>query len=283
MAQLLVGSVGTLGILTRATLRAEPYVEGRATTLLYFRSLDEAADAAAQIRDWDVDAIEIMNHRSVQMVRERRGGLDAPAGECHVLLVEYSGPRRRETIARVLRLLETNRYRLAGEPRTVEGEAEQAEVWTIRKALLPTVRGYSREHKALSVVNDIGVDTPHLADLIRDVEALFDRLGLQAAIYGHAASGNLHLRPLFDRHAADLPALVERVAEEVYAAVFRYGGTITAEHGMGPLRAPYLAREWGDRLFGYMQRVKKIFDPEGVLNPGAMFAERPLTAGLKPL
>jgi FAD/FMN-containing dehydrogenase len=282
-AQLLVGSVGTLGVLVRATLRAEPYVEGRATTLLYFRSLDEAADAAAEIKDHDVDAVEIMNHRSIEMVRRRRRGLDAPEDPSHMLLVEYSGPQRHDAIGGVLRLLEENRYALAREPRTVEGAEEQAEVWAIRKALLPTVRGYSKEHKALSVVNDVGVDTRRLADLIRDVEALFDRLGLQAAIYGHAGSGNLHLRPLFDREAPDLPALIERVADEVYAAVFRYGGTITAEHGMGPLRAPYLAREWGDRLFDYMHRVKDIFDPEGVLNPGAMFPARPLTEDLKPV
>ncbi len=283
VAQLLVGSVGTLGILTRATLRAEPYIAGRATTLLYFRSLDEAADAAVEIKDRAVDAIEIMNDRSIEMVRARRRGLDAPEGTCHMLLVEYSGPERHDVIDGVLRLLAEKGYALAREPRTVESEEEQAEVWSIRKALLPTVRGYSKEHKALSVVNDVGVDTRHLADLIRDVEGIFGRLGLQAAIYGHAGSGNLHLRPLFDRHAPDLPALIERVADEIYAAVFRYGGTITAEHGMGPLRAPYLAREWGEELFDYMRRVKGIFDPEGVLNPGAMFPARPLTEGLKPV
>jgi hypothetical protein len=123
----------------------------------------------------------------------------------------------------------------------------------------------------------------HLADFIRDVEAIFDELDLTAAIYGHAGSGNLHLRPLFDRHAPNLPALLEEVADRVYEAVLRYGGTITAEHGMGRLRTPYLAREWGEDMMRHMRRVKEIFDPDGVLNPDVMFSDRALTDDLKPL
>jgi FAD/FMN-containing dehydrogenase len=166
---------------------------------------------------------------------------------------------------------------------TVEGEEEQGRLWQVRKALLPTIRGYRRDRKPLSIVNDVGVDAAHLADLIRDVEAIFDRLGLVVAIYGHAGSGNLHLRPLFDPQDPDLPALLRRVADEVYEAVFRYDGTITAEHGMGRLRTPYLAREWGESLIGAMRRVKETFDPDDLLNPDVMFSTRALTDDMKPI
>jgi FAD/FMN-containing dehydrogenase len=131
------------------------------------------------------------------------------------------------------------------------------------------------------VVNDVGVDVIHLADLIGDIEAIFARLGLEAAIYGHAGSGNLHLRPLFDVSDPDLPSLLTRVADEVYEAVFRYDGTCTAEHGMGRLRAPYLEREWGPAITGYMRRVKTLFDPDDLLNPDVMFGDRALTDDLK--
>ena len=107
-----------------------------------------------------------------------------------------------------------------------------------------------------------GVDVARLADFILDVEAVFARHDLVAAIYGHAGSGNLHLRPLFDVTDPDLPTLLTRVADEVYETVFRYDGTITAEHGMGRLRVPYLAQEWGETITGYMRRVKEIFDPD---------------------
>jgi glycolate oxidase len=282
VAQLMVGSVGTLGVITRATLRAEPYVEGKATTLLYFRNLHEAGDAVQHIRSLGVAAIEIMNHRSIAIARERRPDLQVPDGEAHMLLVEYEGPGRADQIAAVERLLVQRAYDLALAPVTVEGEEEQALVWKVRKSLLPVVRNYRPDRKALSLVNDVGVDAVHLADLILDVEAIFARHNLVAAIYGHAGSGNLHLRPLFDPGDPDLPALLTRVADEVYEAVFRYDGTITAEHGMGRVRTPYLEREWGAAMMGFMRRVKETFDPDDLLNPDVMFSSRALTDDLRP-
>jgi FAD/FMN-containing dehydrogenase len=287
IAQLLVGSVGTLGVITRAALRAEPYQEKRATTLLYFRSLHEAGEAVLHIRALDVAAIEIMNHATIEIISRRRGGLNLPQGEAHMLLVEYEGPERLEQIAATERLLRENGYRLAAPPTTVEGAEEQARLWKVRKAALPTVRNYrapgGRMLKALSLVNDVGVPVVHLAETIQELEALFRQLGLVAAIYGHAGSGNLHLRPLFDPHAPDLPALLTRVADEVYAIVLRHDGTITAEHGMGRLRAPYLSREWGPQIWTYLRRVKDTFDPHDTLNPDVMFSERSLTDEMKEL
>jgi glycolate oxidase len=280
IAQLLVGSVGTLGIVTQATLSAEPYLEGRATTALYFRHLHEAGDAVQHIRAMGVAAIEIMNHDTIAMVIQRGRCLDVPQGKAHLLLVEYEGPERYDQIERVSRLIREKGYEMADEPVTVEDKQEQARLWQVRKAVLPTIRNFSADRVALPVVNDVGVPVAHLAEAIHDLEGIFHRLGLTAALYGHAGSGNLHLRPLFDRHDPDLPALLARVADEVYGAVLRYDGTITAEHGMGRLRAPYLEREWGPRITGYMRRVKEIFDPDGRLNPDVMFSDRALTDDL---
>jgi FAD/FMN-containing dehydrogenase len=282
VAQLLVGSVGTLGIVTRATLRAEPYQEGRATTLLYFRSLAEAGAAVQQIRALNVAAIEIMNHATIAIIARRRGSLDIPEGEAHMLLVEYEGQERHDQIAATEALIREHGYRLAASPATVEGAEEQARLWKVRKAALPTVRNV-QGRQAFSVVNDVGVPVPHLAETIRELEALFDRLELPAAIYGHAGSGNLHLRPLFDPHAPDLRAQLACVADEVYALVLRHDGTITAEHGMGRLRTPYLAREWGPQITAYMRRVKQAFDPDDTLNPDVMFSERALTDNMRSL
>ena len=280
VAQLLVGSVGTLGVVTRATLRTEPYQEGRATTLLYFRSLREAGEAVLHILNLNVAAIEIMNYATIDIIAKRRGSLDIPDGEAHMLLVEYEGPERHEQIAATGTLIREHNYRLATAPLTVQGAEEQARLWKVRKAALPTVRNY-QGLKALSIVNDIGVPVAHLADTILELEALFNRLGLTAAMYGHAGSGNLHLRPLFDPHAADLRAQLTRVADEVYAIVLRHDGTITAEHGMGRLRTAYLAREWGPQITGHMRRVKQAFDPQDALNPDVMFSERALTDEMK--
>ena len=282
VAQLLVGSVGTLGVITRATLRAEPYVPGRAMALFYFRSLSEAGEATQQLKALGVAAaIEIMNHSTLIIVKERNPDIDVPEGESHMLLVEFEGPDRHEHIAQVEKLIHEEGYRLAWPPHTVDGEEEQGRLWKVRKAILPTLRAYRPNLKPLSLVNDVGVDEAYLAPFIRDVEAVFARHHLVAAIYGHAGSGNLHLRPLFPANEPDLPVLLRRVADEVCELVFRYDGTITAEHGMGRLRAPYLAREWGETIMGYMRRVKQAFDPDDLLNPEVMFSARPLTDDMK--
>jgi len=283
VGQLLVGSVGTLGVITQATLRAEPYVEGRATTLLTFRSLSEACDAVQHIRQLDVSAIEILDCNTIALIRQRRSDLEVPDGSVNVLLIEYAGTQRYELIAQVERRVRQNGYQLAGPIVTVEGEEEQARLWSVRKAVLPTLRSYRAGWKALSVVNDVGVDVTRLADFIRDVQAIFDELGITVAIYGHAGSGNLHLRPLFDPHAPDLPSLLTRVADSVYDAVLRYDGTITAEHGMGRLRTPYLPLEWGQGMMRYMRQAKQIYDPADLLNPDVMFGERALTDDLGPV
>lgn len=280
VAQLLVGSVGTLGVITRATLHAEPYVEGKATMLLYFRNLYDAGDMVRHVGPLGVAAIEIINHRSIEVIRSRNPDLGLPDGEAHMLMVEFEGPERFEQIAQVQRVVRKGGYDLALPPVTIEGEEEQAILWKVRKTLLPTVRNYLPGHKALSLVNDVGVDSDHLADFIRDLEAVFERHHLVAAIYGHAGSGNLHLRPLFDVSDPDLRGLLQRVADDVYEVVFRYDGTITAEHGMGRLRTAYLEREWGETIMGYMRRVKDIFDPDDELNPDVMFSTRALTDDL---
>jgi glycolate oxidase len=281
VAQLLVGSVGTLGVITQASLRAEPYAEGHAAMLLYFRSLQEAGDVVQHLKPLDVAAIEVMNYKSIQIIKERNPDVEMPDGEAHLLMIEVTGPERLEQLARVEQVIRERGYALAWPPQTVEGQAEQARLWKVRKALLPTLIGYSRELRPLSVVNDVGVEETQLADFIREVEGIFARHHLMAAIYGHAGSGNLHLRPLFDVRAPDLKAQVAAVADEVYAAVLRHGGTITGEHGMGRLRTRYLAAEWGPDIMGYMRRVKRIFDAEDLLNPEVMFSDRALTDDMK--
>lgn len=283
VAQLLVGSVGTLGVITRATLRAEPVPTGHATTLLYFRDLAEAGAAVPALVADGAAAIEIINHRTLQIVTARRPELVVPDGDVQMLLVEHVGPERHDQIDRLQAGLRAGGYRLAAPPRSVEAPAEQEAVWRVRKALLPILRNFSPEWCAPAIVNDVGVAVSGLAPFIRDVEAIFDRLGLPAAIYGHAGSGNLHLRPFVRPADPHLHELLHRLADEVYGAALRYDGTITAEHGMGRARAPYLAMEWGEPLTGLMRRVKDLFDPQGLLNPGAMFPTADLTEDLRPL
>jgi len=280
LTQLLAGSVGTLGVVTDVTLRAEPVQEGTTTTLVRLERLSDVGQAVQHLRCLDVAAIELINRRSVAMVNAKRPKLALPGGDAHTLLIECTGEGRLDTVRQVEALVEGNDYSLASPVVTVASPEEQARLWRARKALMPVVRRWAPDQVAPSLVNDVGVPPEHLASFLSDIERLFEDLGIVAAIYGHAGSGNLHLRPLVDPNRRDLAGWLKRIADAVYEIVLSYDGTITAEHGMGRLRVPYLEREWGVALVEHMRTVKSLLDPSDMLNPGTMFSERPFTEGI---
>ncbi|MEJ2691069.1 MAG: FAD-binding oxidoreductase [Deltaproteobacteria bacterium] len=282
LARLLAGSVGTLGFITRATLRGEIYQSQRATMLLFFADLVEAGRAVCAIREAGVAAIEIINRETIRIVRQKSGLGKRFAPDADALFVEFEGPDLFDRIDRVKKMLKAKEFRTSREPAIATTNEEMEELWDLRKMLLPLVSNPAPGIKALSVVNDVGVDPSRLADCIAELQRLFQKEGLEGAIYGHAGSGNLHLRPFFDLHRPGLRDRIQRVADGVYAVILRSGGTITAEHGMGRLRAPYLEPEWGERIYGYMKDLKTIFDPQGIFNPGAMFSNSPITENLRP-
>ncbi len=282
IGQLLTGSVGTLGYVTAVTLRAEPHEPIRTALLLSFTNLSEAGDAVCAMLDWPVAAIEIMNRETVRILKSKSANSHALLPDAHVLLVEAEGVEGAETVAEISEFIRRRGYRLLGQPAVLTTDSEIAAVWELRKRVLPLLSRPESDRRALAVINDVGVHPHDLAVFIADVETLFEKHRTEAIVYGHAGNGNLHLRPLFDLRRPQLAERIQRLADDIYGLVLRYGGTIAAEHGMGRLKAPYLKREWGDSLFGYMQELKGIFDPQDIMNPGVMFSDGPLTHHLAP-
>ncbi len=282
LAQLLVGSVGTLGLVTRATLRGERYEPERAAVLLYFAELAETGRAVCRLRELDVAAIELISRETVRLLRERTTLPASLVTDANLLLVELSGPACREGIDKINTLLERSGLHLAAPLVAATSGEELENLWELRRQILWLIQHPQPSLRALAVVNDVGVPPEQLAGFIADVQQVMAEHHLVTLIYGHAGNGNLHLRPLFDVTRPDLKGRIRRLADDVYETVFRHGGTVTAEHGMGRLRAPYLRREWGAALYDYMREVKDIFDPQGLFNPGVMFNEAPITDHLRP-
>lgn len=281
IARLLAGSVGTLGLVTEATVRAEPYEQQQVVVLLYFADLAETARAVCALRELPVAAIELISRETMRILRSRSQLPESLAVNANLVLVELSGPAAVTELEKVLKLLPVEGFRMITAP-VVARDAEEIErLWAVRKQILWLIRNPQPGFQALSVVNDVGVPPEHLAGFISEVELVFARQQLTSLIYGHAGSGNLHLRPLFDLTLPGLPARIQRLADEIYQVVLRYGGTISGEHGMGRLRAPYLKREWGADLYGYMREVKEIFDPGELFNPGVVFSDSPITDHLR--
>lgn len=277
IARLLAGSVGTLGLVTGATLRAEPYEQRRAAVLLYFDDLAETARAVCALRELPAAAIELISREAAAILRGRADLPGRLVEDAHLLLVELAGSEVSGQAEQVKELVRTEGLRLSAPPAVALDDAEIDRLWALRKRILWLISNPRPGFRALTVVNDVGVPPERLAPFVGEAERIFARHGLTAFIYGHAGNGNLHLRPLFDLTLPDLPGRVRRLADEVYGAVLRHGGTVTAEHGMGRLRAPYLAREWGAALYGCMREIKEIFDPRELFNPGVMFSDRPIT------
>lgn len=281
ITQLLAGSVGTLGIITSARLRVEAYTRNRAAVLLYFDGLAEAGRTASLLRETDAAAIELISRETIRIIRLRTSLPEQLAVDAHMLFVELTGPERQQHLRNILNRIQHDGYRMSAPPAVAMSDADIEKIWTVRKQILWLIQNPGTGFRALAVVNDVGVPPGELAAFIFDVQKVFFRHGISALVYGHAGNGNLHLRPLFDVTLPDLPGRVKRLADDVYEAVFRHGGTVTAEHGMGRLRAPYLKREWGEALYNYMREVKDIFDPRDILNPGVMFSDAPITDNMR--
>ncbi len=282
IAHLMSSSVGTLGIFTKIRLKVLPIVAGKSISAIYFRSLYDAGDAVQHINELGPAKVEMMDSTSLSIVRSEYPDMGIPADAgVSALFVEFEGDDRRSRIRDLEKLID-GRYDICGE---VASEAEdvlvQEKVWAVRKALVPILTNYDPDIKPDAFVDDVAVRISDLAPLIVDLHEIFDEYDIVSAIYGHAGSGNLHIRPMLNlndpKNIDLLPGLVDRV----YDAVFRYNGTMTGEHGMGRLRTMFLEKEWGEPIYDYMRQIKEIFDPRDLLNPDVMFSDRAITDNIK--
>ncbi len=281
IARLLAGSVGTLGLVTRAVLRVEPYEPEKTALLVYFRSLVELGQAVMLVRETGATAIELISLETIRVLRQRLGDNPLLPDGAHLLFIEFEGQQGLGQLDRVQQLLSKQSYSFALPPVQATNDEELNALWKIRKQILPVLMRPGPAQQALSIVNDVGVDPIHLAPFIADLERVFAKLKVETILFGHAGNGNLHLRPLIDVTKPGLKKRIQIIADAVYEVVFRYQGTITAEHGMGRLRSPYMEREWGPEIYSHMQTLKSIFDPENIFNSEPMFSKSPITDHLR--
>ena len=257
------------------------YVSRSFTTMrLFFNNLESASEVVIELIKYDIAAIELVNKETAQIIN-KRSPRNTKQPEYDTLLVEFSGDNVDELIHEVKRVISTKDFHLAKKPETATSEEEINRLWKVRKNILPIISRPGSHLKALPVINDIGVPPKQLAKFIADLRGIFLKHSLEVIMYGHAGSGNLHLRPLFDVKSKGIKKRIASVANEVYDLVINYDGTITAEHGMGRLRAPFLKREWGSEVYGYMKKVKDIFDPDDLFNPGVMFSDLSITENMR--
>ncbi len=269
LTALLVGSEGTLGVVTEATLKLVPRPRHVSTALVCFADVDAAARAVARVLAQGVvpRCLELFDDVSLAAAA-RTSPYRFPADAGAALLLETDGNDAEQVFAEIARVAEMVQGEARGEVVLAQNESQRRAIWETRKHL-------SENLKALhprKLSEDVAVPRSRIPEMVRRSREIGRRHGLTVATYGHAGDGNLHANVLFDAEA-ERPAVEKAVAEIVRAAV-DLGGTITGEHGVGLGKRDFLEYEQGRELVEFQRRLKAFFDPLGILNPGKIFPER---------
>ncbi|MEO8182863.1 MAG: FAD-linked oxidase C-terminal domain-containing protein [Deltaproteobacteria bacterium] len=270
LASLLVGSEGTLAVFGEITLRLLPPPPATLTLLVPFERMAQAADAVMDIvaRGLGPTCLELLDLRIsgggilAELVGPELGA--AVTGTEALLLIEVDGSEQ-ECEARAEQLRAACRARGAQDDR-VAWQADQRErLWEVRGNMSATLRRTAR-HK---LSEDIAVPRRCLGRLLDELAALSRRREVRSVAYGHAGDGNLHVNFLWD-DPSEAPR-VQAAIRELFELTIALGGTLSGEHGVGVLKAPYLPLEQAPELIALQRNLKQTFDPEGLLNPGKIF------------
>ena len=274
LANLVVGSEGTLAIVTEATVKLVPQPKAVVAVAGHFESVAAAIAANEDARECGAAAIELVDRLILDLAR-RSSTHGALVGMLHgtpgaVLFVEFYGDTPAEAKAGADRLMQTWRVHGHGYASLrAESPAERKRFQELRKAGngMLQAAGQGRE-RSIAFVEDTAVDPARLPAYTARFSALLERHGLRAGFYGHASAGCLHIRPFMDLTVPGAVATLRTVAEEVLGLVMEFGGMNSSEHGDGLVRSEFNARFFGPELYEAMRGVKGLFDPAGRLNPG---------------
>lgn len=274
MAHLLVGSEGTLAFLSEVTMATLPVTPYKASAMVYFDDIVTAAKAVVALKAAvRVSAAEMLDCRSLTSVGDSHLNPDKPDLTALLTEVQASTPEELSAMAsEAAKALEP----FGAEVRFTDDPAEAASYWAIRAGIFPTVGGLRKEGTTC-LIEDVAFHVEDLPVATADLSALLDRHGYtDSCIYGHALEGNFHfiINQSFETQE-DIARYDAMIRDVVLLVVDKYDGSLKAEHGTGRNMASFVGYEWGEKAFGIMKRIKAIFDPLGILNPGVIFNDDP--------
>jgi glycolate oxidase len=266
LTKLIVGSEGTLGVVTKIIVRLLPLPESVRTLAAFFNSVDDAARSSSKILANKIipRALELVDQAALRAV-ETYLKEDLSKGAAAMVLVEVDGSaesteREADRVADILTQSGALRVNRADSP------AEREHLWKARRSISPAL--YTIKPKKVN--EDIVVPRSRIADILREIGVIAKKHDLLIVNFGHAGDGNIHTNILVDD--ADLPR-AKAAVREIFDATLRLGGSISGEHGIGMTKAAYLPLESGFGALAAMQRIKQALDPNNILNPGKIFLE----------
>lgn len=273
LTPLLVGSQGTLGIVSEATLATEPYTPASTVIAACFTDIKVAAEVVLALTKFSdpPSALEVVDRNLLDFVQEQnpnllRGILEPPFPKL-VVLIEFDNNTDRAQKRLVKKAIKLLSHHLV--PYKVESDpAARDELWKIRHCAATLMAHTSGGARALPIIEDGIVPLEKWQDYIQNIYTLFEKNGLRAAFWGHAGDANLHLQPFLDLSQVGDRQKVFRLIEDYYTMVIAMGGSTSGEHNDGRLRAAFLPRLYGAEMYQLFEKVKQICDPYGIMNPG---------------
>ncbi|HEY0448651.1 FAD-binding oxidoreductase [Actinophytocola sp.] len=272
LTKLFVGSEGTLGVITQATLALRPLPQAPATLVAAFGSVEAAGAAvSAVVREGLVPSLlEIMDSASVEAVEAYLDTEVGPPGECAALLLAQSdsgGAVAERELAAIERICADLGASMAY---TTTDLAEGRMLLHARRVVGPALEAYGAW-----LTDDVCVPRTRIAELLGECRRISERHGLRIAVAGHAGDGNMHPVIVYDPTSAAELAVARTAFDEILAFALALGGTITGEHGVGRIKQDWLARELGPTGMRVHRALKAALDPANLFNPGAMFTSPP--------
>jgi len=264
LTRLIIGSEGTLAVITEATLRLVPLPEARATLQALYRDVHAAARAVSTIMALPVtpSALEFMDGNALRMVRDFADpGLPQAAGALLMIELEESRPALEAAVDTITRAASVEGCL---EVSAASDRAQVERLWRTRKALSPALRNVAPK----KINEDVVVPVSRIPDLIGGLEEMGRRHGVAIVNFGHAGNGNIHVNLLIDPGDPAQREAADRCLDELFDLVLKLGGTLSGEHGIGLVKRRFVDREIDAPTLELMRAIKRQFDPAGILNPG---------------
>ncbi|MBR7838588.1 FAD-binding protein [Actinospica durhamensis] len=265
LMKLFVGSEGCLGVITEVTVRLLPAPAPASTLVAAFPDMIRAADAVLAITaGLRPSVLELMDRTSVNAVEDKLGmGLDREAGALLLVCSDAPGPASAAEIEAVAQICTRHG---ATEIHATDDPAEGEALAVARRTVLPAL-----EQRGDLLLEDVGVPLPALSALVEGVAEIAEEYGLTIALVAHAGDGNTHPMIVYDAGAPDSAARAALAFDAVMDLALSLDGTITGEHGVGRLKRGWLPAYLGPEVLALNRRIKTALDPQGLLNPGAVF------------
>ncbi len=265
LTKLFVGSEGTLGIITRVLVRLVPAQRAPATLVATFASLDAAIEAVLAVsRRLRPSMLELMDATSINAVEDAtRMGLDRSAAAMLLMQSDEAAPRATAEVAEMAEVCTSSG---ATEVVSTDDPDEAAAFVAARRMVITAM-----EPRGSLLLEDVGVPLPRLGELVGGIGRIAEEHDLVIAVVAHAGDGNTHPLIVHDPTDAEQTARAHRAYAAVMELGIALGGTITGEHGVGRLKRPWLADQLGPDVLALHRRIKDALDPQGILNPGAVF------------